>query len=69
MDKKTSRNGVEKALIKRKFERLIFLSDTEDERVDALRDYFFTLLPNNWNLINTYAINDRLKGFIWEKKN
>lgn len=69
LDENTSRIGIVKALKKRKFERLIFLSDIEDQREDALRDYFFTLLPNNWDLINTYEINNRFKGFIWEKKN
>jgi hypothetical protein len=45
------------------------LSDIEDERENSLRDYFFKLLPNNWNLIDTYETNKRFEVFIWEKQN
>ena len=67
LDKETSKLGIQNALKKRKFERLIFLSEIDDERADALRDYFFTLLPKNWNLTNTYKINNRFNAVIWKK--
>ena len=69
LDKEVSKIAVKKALNKRKFNSLIFLSDIEDERENSLRDYFFKLLPNNWNLIDTYETNKRFEVFIWEKQN
>ena len=68
VDKEKSKFAGKKSLQKRKFDQILFLSSTEDQKSERLRNYFFELLPDDWEFVESYNLDKKLTGYLWEKE-